>query len=123
MAIDEVGGVDLIPLVKELKNKMYLYVDDIRDAPDDTWMVARKVEEAIRLIDANEFEKISLDHDIENRPSDETFKPVAYFIAEKYRSKVITPLVIIHTMNPVAAQQIKAILDTAHLKPIIKPGI
>ncbi len=93
---------------------MKLWVDDMRDAPDESWVVARKVEQAIRLLATQRFHTISLDHDIENRPDDETFKPIAYFIGEKYQNDVFFADdlgVIIHSINPVGAKEIAAILE------------
>lgn len=66
---------------------MKLFVDDMRNAPDDSWVVARKVEQAIRLLAVQNFDEVSLDHDIENRPDDETFKPVAH---ESFRRSLPT---------------------------------
>lgn len=71
-----------------------LFVDDIRNAPDDSWTVARTVTAAISAIDTFSFDVISLDHDISHQvvmgglsrpyPCDETFTPVAQFIARRY---------------------------------------
>lgn len=104
-----------------------LYVDDFRDEPDATWIAARKVEQAIRLIATHEFEEISLDHDIENRPDDETFKPVAYFIGEKYEGRAeygqSYPKITVHSVNPSGAKEIHAILKDYGLESEIKPVI
>jgi len=107
-----------------------LFVDDIRTAPDETWTVARTITAAISAIATFDFDVISLDHDISHQiemgglsrpyPCDETFVPVAQFIAEKYQphehgamcfrgSK--TPKIIIHTANPAGAIRI-----AGHLK-------
>lgn len=104
---------------------MKLFVDDIRDAPDDSWTTVRKVEEAIRLINNFSYDVISLDHDIENRPSDETFKPIAYFIglkAEYWRSLgKHEPKVIIHSINPVGARQMADVLGDYDVDVTIRP--
>lgn len=91
-----------------------LWVDDFRVAPDGSWVEARKVEQAIRLLATQRFSEISLDHDIENRPDDETFKPVAYFIGEKYQNDAFFAddlEVTVHSDNPVGAKEIIAILN------------
>lgn len=91
-----------------------LWVDDVRDAPDSSWVEVRKVEQAIRFIHQFSPTTISLDHDIENRPSDETFKPIAYFIGEKYNSDTFWAdelEVLIHSDNPVGAKEIENILN------------
>ena len=41
-----------------------LFFDDVRDAPDDTWMLARDVAGAKRLMQDYAFDVMSLDHDI-----------------------------------------------------------
>lgn len=101
---------------------MKLFVDDIRNAPDDTWTVARTVNSAIKAIARFNFEVISLDHDISHQvtvgalgrpyPCEETFQAVAYFIGEHCRDWNITesPKIILHTSNPVGAKEMESIL-------------
>ncbi len=81
---------------------MKLFIDDIRNAPDDKWHVARTVTEAIRCIFYHQdiIEEISIDHDISHQvgmgalsrpyPCEETFAAVAYFIVAMYRMQVLT---------------------------------
>ncbi len=104
-----------------------LFVDDIRNAPDDTWTVARTVTAAISAIDTFDFDVISLDHDISHQvimgglsrpyPCDETFTPVAQFIAQRYARYPVDgfspykPKIIIHTSNPAGAMRM-----TGHLQ-------
>lgn len=78
---------------------MKLFIDDIRNAPNDKWHVARTITEAIRCIARyeDEIEEISLDHDISHQvgmgslsrpyPCEENYSAVAYFIAEIYRNR------------------------------------
>lgn len=115
---------------------MKLFVDDIRNAPDESWTVARTVNAAISAIDTFDFDVISLDHDISHQvsvgllsrpyPCEETFTAVAYFIKAKYflalmekemlkngihtspKSKL--PKIIIHTSNPAGAVKMTGIL-------------
>ena len=112
---------------------MKLFVDDIRNAPDDTWHVARTALEAIRAIARYDFEVISLDHDISHQvsiggdlerpfPCKETFASVAYYIAAKHWHEIdlvgsarvmranIVPRVILHTSNEVAGDEMAAML-------------
>lgn len=98
---------------------MKLFVDDIRDAPDDTWHTVRTVTEAIRVIHNNttKIKEVSLDHDISYPvnvnglsrpyPSPETFHAVAYYIATTYSlfDSVYLPKIILHTANPLGAHQ------------------
>lgn len=108
---------------------MKLWVDDIRNAPDESWHVARTVTEAIRAIARFDFEEISLDHDISHqivmlsmsRPfrCDETFQAVTYYIALKYggrnmfRSDQQVPRITLHTSNPVGGDEMHNILKDA----------
>lgn len=116
---------------------MKLWVDDIRKEPEG-WVRARSVTEAIRILDTMDVEEVSLDHDIsmkvsvgseeagysEPRPfrSNETFEPVARFIAEKYRRcnfldpkfgcvNLWAPKITLHTANSVGAEKMAAILE------------
>jgi hypothetical protein len=78
---------------------MKLFIDDIRNAPDDSWIVVRTVTGAIRTLATMEVDFISLDHDISHQVSVdgnsrpfaclENFSAVCYFIGEKYKS--LTP--------------------------------
>lgn len=100
-----------------------LWVDDIRQAPDDTWMVARSITSAVNAIQHFEFEEISLDHDISHQvsvgelsrpyPCPECFCPVAWLLKEKMwgREASERPRITIHTSNPVGAVELEAILE------------
>jgi hypothetical protein len=106
---------------------MKLWIDDIRDAPDDSWTVARTVTEAIRLITKAQWDEISFDHDIEG--SKETYEAVAHFLAWYYVANVsnrhvaphFEPLVMIHSGNPIGARRIEGILKDAQMFPLIMP--
>jgi hypothetical protein len=111
---------------------MKLWVDDIRNAPDETWHVARTALEAIRAIARFDFDAISLDHDISHQvhmddlsrpyPCAETFLSVAYFIAEKYRSPRAAPVVEIHSSNSVASLEMVSVLRDAGITSKLKPS-
>ncbi len=115
---------------------MKLFVDDIRNSPDDSWHVARTALEAIRAIHRYNFEVISLDHDISHQvhmddlsrpyPCAETFASVAYYIVAKYSAELgmkdgttmvttVTwcdlPKVILHTSNQVAGDEMFDLLS------------
>lgn len=107
---------------------MKLWVDDIRNAPDDTWHVARSITEAIRAIERYDFEIISLDHDISHQvqvgsterpfPCEETFASVAYYLSAVYfpfEGRTPEPRVILHTANQIAGDEMEKILKTTHL--------
>lgn len=105
---------------------MKLWVDDIRNAPDESWTVARTVTSAIKFINqfGEQISVISLDHDISYQvevlgtsrpyPSPETFEAVAWYILAYYwEAKRVAPELITHSANPVGR---KKILDVFHSK-------
>lgn len=103
-----------------------LFIDDIRNAPDEKWTVARTIGEAVSAIDTFHFDVISIDHDISHQvmlgrisrpyPCEETFTPICYYIKEKYRDIKEKPMIIIHTANPAGAMRMKGILDGFDVK-------
>lgn len=112
-----------------------LYIDDIRNAPDESWSIARTALSAIRAIAQFSPEVISLDHDISHQvtvgtrsspfPCDETFESVAWFIVAHFKSRphLLVPRVILHTSNPIGAKKMADILFeglriVAEIKPM-----
>ena len=108
---------------------MKLFVDDIRNVPDDSWHLARSSIAAICAIARFHFDEISLDHDISHQvsigntpgrpfPCEETFQSVAYFIGVKYEEAARShpaqgmkiPKLYVHSSNPVGATEIVDIL-------------
>ncbi len=110
---------------------MKLFVDDIRNAPDDTWTVARTVTDAIKVISrfGEGIYHISLDHDISHQivmgemsrpfPCGDAFQGVAHFIGEYYTNHELpansvwgtSPRITIHSANPVGSEEIRLILQ------------
>lgn len=103
-----------------------LFIDDLRCVPDNTWTLARTNTEAIRLLATGYIDEISIDHDIcvvnfgqisvplRRRLSigEETFEPIAYYIAAmkpEDRPKKIT----IHSANYSASLRMIGILYDA----------
>jgi hypothetical protein len=43
---------------------MKIYLDDVRDPPDSEWVVARRPEDAIRLLEEGGVELVSFDFDL-----------------------------------------------------------
>lgn len=117
---------------------MKLFVDDIRNAPDESWSVARTVDAAISFISqfGYKIEEISLDHDISHQigmgelsrpfPCAETFTPVARYMAEKYRIDpepfYKRPKVTIHSSNPMGAKNLQFILKDFGEVPYVPYG-
>jgi len=100
-----------------------LYVDDTRIPPKgEDWILARTITEAIRIIDTESITEVSLDHDIcyvnteSGKTTDETFEPVARFIAcmNHLHDMVGIPRikVSVHSGNPIGkAKMLKIIND------------
>ena len=103
-----------------------LWVDDLRIEPAD-WVWAKTVTEAIRILDTQDVEEVSLDHDITHNfevdyhggtntfGCSETYEAVARFIAAKPGN---VKRVHIHTSNPGGAQRMALIIGGA--QPQIK---
>ena len=107
---------------------MYLWLDDVRPAPDG-WTLARTAQEAIDLIDQNgsKIEAVSLDHDLGASPDDglfargtslETGLDVARHIAKTLPFALDTPIRL-HTWSPVGAQNMQWALEAAGYRPVI----
>lgn len=110
---------------------MKLYVDDIRNAPDESWTLARTINAAINALSRWDFEEISLDHDISHqivmgemsRPfrCDECFCAVARYIAAIEGTRASPPpKLTLHTSNPVGAEDMRDILKAAGVPSVIK---
>jgi hypothetical protein len=116
---------------------MKLYVDDIRNAPDETWTLVRTISEAIKFLAlyGMEVTHISLDHDISfpvyvdgttrPYPSKDTFATVAYYIArtKQYFDEMSEwrPDITIHTSNPDGAETIYRILKDVGIEAKVEP--
>lgn len=100
---------------------MKLYVDDIRKAPKG-WLLARTIDEAVRMIVRWKPTDISLDHDIGNY--DETFQSVAHLIGQMYMNDAFWAdelEVSIHSDNPVGAKRLQDILEEYSIFAELKP--
>lgn len=107
---------------------MKLWIDDIRNAPDESWTVARSVDSAISFISqfGEELTEISIDHDISHQvamgersspyPCAETFTAVARYMSAYYGSLMpnrpgfTRPKVTVHSSNQMGAKNIEYIL-------------
>lgn len=110
-----------------------LFVDDIRNPPDDSWVVARTVTEAIRMLATQDVGVVSLDHDIQHGVEVagchiaftcmETFEPVARFICALASSDLQCELatIVLHTANPVGARKMAEIFHEEGLGIVISP--
>lgn len=103
---------------------MKLFVDDIRACPEG-WVLARTITEAIRLLSTQDVTHVSLDHDIgcrlasgQEHSSDETFEPVAWYLAKVYDHPAWGgPVILIHTGNIEAGKRMAEIMGIQDYSP------
>lgn len=112
---------------------MKLFVDDIREAPDDSWTVARTVADAKLHLATGEVIFVSLDHDMgacvdctasgahvgDQRTPDTTYVNWCQHAEDGYalvmwmiENRHIPQLVRVHSMNPVGKARMIAALDS-----------
>ena len=99
---------------------MKVWLDDVRTEPAG-WIRARTASEAIAFLEAGGVDEISLDHDLEPAHYEGKFDArtgiaVAYWIRDRVRDdpNFARPIVRIHSMNPVGATHIRAIIAEAY---------
>lgn len=108
------------------KNKIWLYLDDIRVPTEGDWQVVRSYDEFVAHINLNgleNYELISLDHDLGegamveyytnvkpnyeldyNRITEKTGMDCARFlVAEAMNKKIPLPTVYVHSANPIGS--------------------
>jgi len=91
---------------------MKLWLDDVRNAPDSTWVIIRTVENAWDIIRSCRVALISLDHDLgENQP---TGYDLCNMIEEAvYKNELnYVPEMVIHSANPVGRQNMQRAIES-----------
>ena len=111
------------------ENKMYLYLDDVRTPTDDRWQVVRNYEEFvahIRMRGLENYEVISLDHDLGDTSMQEYYNNVRdnytidyknitektgmdcakWLVAESMTKKIPLPQIYVHSANPIGSANI-----------------
>ena len=111
------------------KNKIWLYLDDVRIPTEGDWQVVRNYDEFVAHIRMNgleNYEVISLDHDLGegamieyytnvkpnyeldyNRIPEKTGMDCArYLVAEVMGKKIPMPTIYVHSANPIGAANI-----------------
>lgn len=87
-------------------SRMKLFVDDLRDPPNDTWTVARTSDEALTLLHGSEeVTDLSLDHDL---GGDDTTRPIVLWLAEHGGWPAT---VRVHSANPVGIEWITGMVN------------
>ena len=79
---------------------MKLFVDDLRSAPDATWVVARTADEAIEYLSTGQVVELSLDHDL-GHPKKDGLYIVNWIERSARKGDLQLPVVLIHSANPV----------------------
>lgn len=108
------------------KKSMRLYLDDVRTPIDDGWKVVRNYDEFVAHIQLNgleNYELISLDHDLGRSAMDEYFNNVSpnytldyshitektgmdcvrWLVNESMIKKIPLPLIYVHSANPIGS--------------------
>ena len=89
-----------------------LFLDDLRDPPDATWVVARSFEEAVNIIAISGCpELISFDHDL--GPGRTGYDFAHWLVQQDLDRKILQPEFSfqVHSANPVGARNITCLLD------------
>jgi hypothetical protein len=108
------------------ENKIYLYLDDVRTPTADNWEVVRNYDEFvahIRMHGLENYEVISLDHDLGDTAMQEYYNNVRdnytidysnikektgldcvkWLVAESMTKKIPLPQIYIHSANPIGS--------------------
>jgi hypothetical protein len=108
------------------KNKLYLYLDDVRIPKTHNWEVVRNYDEFvahIKMHGLENYEVISLDHDLgegamveyytnvkpnyelnyERIPEKTGMDCVRWLVAESMNSKIPLPTIYVHSANPIGS--------------------
>lgn len=102
--------------------KMYLYVDDLRDCPVG-FTLARTYDEAIHLLENNKVEVLSLDHDL-GEDSDGKLLPTGYDLVKYFcENGLRANRIYMHTDNPVGRENMFETLLGAQRRGFIDDDI
>ena len=94
-----------------------LFLDDVRDPPDDSWMVARSYSEAVALIEQNGFpDSVAFDHDLGKAPilEDKTGMDLAHYLIDldiEHHSMPDHFTYTVHSANPSGVANIKGLME------------
>jgi len=89
---------------------MYIYLNDLRDPPDDV-VLCRTAEEAIRLLESGQVTTIDFDHDLgEGMTGYDVAKHIEELVVA---GRIPMPAWHIHSANPVGRMNIEAAMRSA----------
>ncbi len=86
-----------------------LWIDDLRDPPDETWEVVRTAHRAICLLEDNEYEEVSFDNDLgyESLYGNKMLEGrniLGWLRNRQANGLYVPPELKVHTSNPDASQ-------------------
>jgi hypothetical protein len=84
-----------------------LWVDDIRDAPDSNWIVARTYQDAMTYAPFQSINVLSLDHDLGTASEHDAIKIVLYMCEFNDWPNEVR----LHTANPVGRDNMQALIN------------
>lgn len=88
---------------------MRIFVDDLRDAPDDTWTVVRTTAEARAILSGGQVIDLSLDHDMGGDGYKDDGSALTYWLADTGNWPKNKPT--IHSANPVGRAYMQGMID------------
>ena len=92
-----------------------LYVDDVRNPPDTTWIIARTSSEAIVICKNQKTMPgiMSLDHDLGGEDTIMTFlKELFEYWCEHFNSKETIPKYVVHSANPIGSKNAISFMES-----------
>lgn len=100
---------------KMVKNDVKVYLDDLREAPDEGWIVVRSVEGAIRLLKTNKVSELSVDHDLGNQTPFTGYDLLEWLeneVAEGKSDIRVPDTIKIHSANVSARKRMKQAVES-----------
>ncbi len=94
-----------------------LFLDDVRDPPDDTWTLARSYSEAVALVEQHGFpDEVSFDHDLGKAPvlEDKSGLDFAHFLINLDLDTGAMPnnfTFHVHSANPAGRDNIVGLME------------
>jgi NAD+-processing family protein with receiver domain len=90
-----------------------LFIDDIRNPDDDSWVIARTSDEAIELVEQRGIPQIiSFDHDLGG--DDTSMRFLGWMVSRIIEKNLTLPrefCYTVHSMNPVGAENIRGLME------------
>jgi hypothetical protein len=88
-----------------------MFLDDIRNPPDNTWIVARSSNEAVAYIEKHGLPyHISFDHDL---GGDDTAMVLLYHLVNNiYTAADYPPEYTVHSANPIGSKNIVSFMES-----------